>query len=51
MAAAGYELTIAHPGDQLNVATSCLILGGPFLFLAGQPVGPSAVTMQDVTSC
>jgi low temperature requirement protein LtrA len=36
VAAAGYELAIAHPGDQLNVATTCLILGGPFLFLAGQ---------------
>jgi low temperature requirement protein LtrA len=36
VAAAGYELAIAHPGDQLNVAAACLILGGPFLFLAGQ---------------
>lgn len=36
VAAAGYELAIAHPGDQLDVATACLILGGPALFLVGQ---------------
>jgi low temperature requirement protein LtrA len=36
VAAAGYELAIAHPGNQLNVATACLILGGPALFLIGQ---------------
>lgn len=36
VAAAGYELAIAHPGEQLDAATACLILGGPVLFLAGQ---------------
>jgi low temperature requirement protein LtrA len=36
VAAAGYELAIAHPGHQLNAATACLILGGPILFLSGQ---------------
>lgn len=36
VAAAGYELAIAHPGDQLDVATACLLLGGPSLFLVGQ---------------
>jgi low temperature requirement protein LtrA len=35
VAAAAYELAIAHPGDQLNAATACLILGGPALFLVG----------------
>jgi low temperature requirement protein LtrA len=27
-AAGGYELAIAHPGDQVDAATACLILGG-----------------------
>jgi low temperature requirement protein LtrA len=36
VAAAGYELAIAHPRAQVHVATTCLILGGPALFLAGQ---------------
>jgi low temperature requirement protein LtrA len=43
VAAAGYELAMAHPGDQLDVATACLILGGPALFLAGQTLFKSAV--------
>jgi len=43
VAAAGYELAIAHPGNQLNVATACLILGGPALFLAGQALFKWAV--------
>jgi low temperature requirement protein LtrA len=34
-AAAAYEVALAHPGDQLNTATACLILGGPALFLVG----------------
>ena len=34
-AAGGYELAIAHPGDQVDAATACLILGGPALFLVG----------------
>ncbi len=29
VAAADYELAIAHPRDELDVATACLILGGP----------------------
>ncbi len=33
--AGGYELAIAHPGDQVDAATACLILGGPALFLVG----------------
>jgi len=36
VAAAGYELALAHPGNELNAATACLILGGPALFLVGQ---------------
>jgi low temperature requirement protein LtrA len=36
VAAAGYEVAIAHPRDQVHVATACLILGGPALFLVGQ---------------
>jgi low temperature requirement protein LtrA len=43
VAAAGYELAIAHPGDQLDVATASLILGGPALFLAGQMLFKSTV--------
>lgn len=43
VAAAGYELAMAHPGDQLDVATACLILGGPALFLVGQTLFKSAV--------
>ena len=43
MAAAGYELAIAHPGRQLDVATACLILGGPSLYLIGQALFKSAV--------
>jgi low temperature requirement protein LtrA len=35
VAAAGYELAIAHPREQLDAATACLILGGPVLFLVG----------------
>jgi low temperature requirement protein LtrA len=34
-AAGSYELAIAHPGDQVDAATACLILGGPALFLVG----------------
>jgi low temperature requirement protein LtrA len=34
-AAGGYELAIAHPGDQVDAATACLVLGGPALFLVG----------------
>jgi low temperature requirement protein LtrA len=34
-AAGSYELAIAHPGDQVDAATACLILGGPALFLFG----------------
>ena len=33
----------ARPGDQLNIASTCLILGGPFLFLAGQTLFKRAV--------
>ncbi len=29
VAAAGYELAIAHPGDQVQTATAWLIFGGP----------------------
>jgi low temperature requirement protein LtrA len=36
VAAAGYEVAIAQPDNALNVATACLILGGPALFLVGQ---------------
>jgi len=36
VAAAGYEVAIAHPREQVDVATACLILGGPALFLVGQ---------------
>lgn len=34
-AAGGYELAIAHPGDQVDASTACLLLGGPALFLVG----------------
>ncbi len=34
-AAGGYELAIAHPGDQVDAATACLVLGGSALFLVG----------------
>jgi low temperature requirement protein LtrA len=34
-AAGGYELAIAHPRNQVDAATACLILGGPALFLIG----------------
>jgi low temperature requirement protein LtrA len=43
VAAAGYELAIAHPGNQLDVATACLVLGGPALFLVGQALFKRAV--------
>ena len=43
VAAAGYELAIAHPSDQLEVATASLILGGPALFLVGQTLFKWAV--------
>jgi low temperature requirement protein LtrA len=34
-AAGSYELAIAHPGDQIDAATACIMLGGPVLFLVG----------------
>jgi len=34
-AAGGYKLAIAHPGDQVDAATACLVLGGPALSLVG----------------
>lgn len=43
VAAAGYELAIAHPHEQVHAATACLILGGPALFLAGQMLFKRAV--------
>ena len=43
VAAAGYELAIAHPREQVHAATACLILGGPALFLAGQMLFKRAV--------
>jgi low temperature requirement protein LtrA len=36
VAAAGYELAIAHPRSQTHAATACLVLGGPALFLVGE---------------
>ena len=36
VAAAGYEVAIAHPRNQVDLATACLILGGPALFLVGE---------------
>jgi low temperature requirement protein LtrA len=41
--AAGSELAIAHPREQVHVATACLILGGPALFLGGQMLFKRAV--------
>jgi low temperature requirement protein LtrA len=35
VAAGGYELALAHPSDDVNTATACLLLGGPALFIAG----------------
>ena len=43
VAAAGYELAIAHPREHVQVATACLIIGGPALFLAGQMLFKRAV--------
>jgi low temperature requirement protein LtrA len=42
-AAAGYELAIMHPHEEVHVGTACLILGGPALFLAGQMLFKRAV--------
>jgi low temperature requirement protein LtrA len=36
VAAAGYEIAIAHPGDDVGTATACLVLGGPALYFVGQ---------------
>jgi low temperature requirement protein LtrA len=41
--AGGYELAMVHPREELDVATTCLILGGPALFLVGQLLFKSAV--------
>ena len=41
--AAGYEVAIAHPYEQVRPATACLIIGGPALFLAGQMLFKRAV--------
>jgi low temperature requirement protein LtrA len=43
VAAAGYELAIAHPRADVHVSTACLIIGGPALFLAGQLLFKRAV--------
>jgi low temperature requirement protein LtrA len=43
VAAAGSEVAIAHPREQVHAATGCLILGGPALFLAGQMLFKRAV--------
>jgi low temperature requirement protein LtrA len=43
VAAAGYEVAIAHPHEPVHVATASLILGGPALFLAGQMLFKRAV--------
>jgi low temperature requirement protein LtrA len=43
VAAAGYELAIAHPGRDVGAAAACLILGGPGLFLVGQALFKWAV--------
>jgi low temperature requirement protein LtrA len=34
VAAAGYALAIAHPGANVDIATACLTLGGPKLYVA-----------------
>lgn len=43
VAAAGYELAIAHPRDEVGTATACLLIGGPTLFLVGQALFKWAV--------
>jgi low temperature requirement protein LtrA len=43
VAAADYEVVIAHPADDLRTATACLILGGAGLFLVGQALFKLAV--------
>ena len=43
VAAAGYELAIAHPHRAVDGATGCLIVGGPALFLVGQMLFKRAV--------
>ena len=43
VAAADYELAIAHPVDELDAATACLMIGGPALFLLGQSLFKWAV--------
>ena len=35
VAAAGDELALAHPREQVDVATACVVIGGPLLFLVG----------------
>lgn len=43
VAAAGYEVALAHAGNQVDTATACLILGGPALFLLGGALFKRAV--------
>jgi low temperature requirement protein LtrA len=43
VAAAGYELAIAHPRSGTSAATACLLLGGPALFLIGELLFKGAV--------
>jgi low temperature requirement protein LtrA len=41
--AAGDELAIAHPGDDVTIESAALILGGPALYLAGHALFKLAV--------
>jgi low temperature requirement protein LtrA len=43
VAAAGYEVALAHPRADVHAATACLVLGGPALFLVGGALFKRAV--------
>jgi low temperature requirement protein LtrA len=43
VAAAGDEIAIAHPGDEVTTGEAALILGGPALYLAGHSLFKLAV--------
>jgi low temperature requirement protein LtrA len=43
VAAAGDEIAIAHPGDEVSMAEAALILGGPALYLVGHSLFKLAV--------
>lgn len=44
VAAAGDEIAIAHPGDEVATAEAALILGGPALYLFGHSLFKLAVS-------